>query len=39
MTDRTVALKYNNYHFENSAIHYSLDTWHEATVTYDCAFR
>lgn len=33
--DGTVAMKYNNNNYAYSAVHYSLNTWHEATVTYD----
>ncbi|MCJ7813751.1 T9SS type A sorting domain-containing protein, partial [bacterium] len=30
----TITLKYNNNNFETSDVTYSLDTWHEATITY-----
>ncbi|MBN2029007.1 chitobiase/beta-hexosaminidase C-terminal domain-containing protein [bacterium] len=33
--DSTVTLKYNNFNDQDSNVHYSLNTWHEATVTYE----
>ena len=33
--DSTVALLYNQDHKQTSATHYSLNTWHEAKITYD----
>jgi hypothetical protein len=32
--DSTIAMKYNNNHYLTSTVAYTLDTWHEATITY-----
>ncbi len=34
-TDSTVLFRYNNNFDQPSTLHYSLNTWHEATITYD----
>ncbi len=35
MSDSTISLLYNNTNIQNSTLHYSSNTWHEAALDYD----